>query len=413
MVLDVPAWRSRSPDGAGVRAYAADLDRLNAGKRAPFDASDGITLAEAEAVALLFNQSVRVARLRARVPVLGAKHAGLPEDPRVELDLLRILESVSSPWILASGVKFTVPLAGRLEGERALALADADAAVRAAHVAEWDLVVEVRDEWSKWSAMHERAALLEEHLRSVDEVHDIAKAQGQARQISVPQVRVLELESVTRTGELESLRRETQEQVLVLRALLGLTPYAEVLLVPELALDPQQTDRVEDELALQRESLGLALSRSEFVRADRNLRHEVSKRYPDTELGPLLESEEGIARLGAGVGFTVPLWNQNRRAIVEACATREAAQAAYGARHQELVARLARARSDIDNQALRHAWLTERLAPLADQQLADVRRLGELGDMDVLMLRDALTSVLEAKLQLLAVRHAPVLASNR
>jgi len=413
LALDVASWRARSPDGVGVREYAAHLTRLNPGKRAPFDASDGISLAEAEAVALLFNPSLRVARLKARVPKVGAQHAGIREDPRVELDLLRILEGVSSPWILASGVKFTIPLTGHLARERELALADADVAMRAALVAEWDLVVRLREEWSKWSAMHERAALIEAHLASVNEVHGIAKAQGAARQISVPQVRVLELESVARTGDLQALRGEMQAQLLALRALMGLTPYAEVLLVPDLGVDPIQTDRVQDELALQQESLELALAKAEFVQADRNLRLEVSKRYPDMELGPLLESEEGIARLGAGVGFTLPLWNRNRRAIVEACATREVARAAYQARHQELVARLARSRAELTALSLRRAWLTDKVAPLADRQLADVRRLGELGDMDVLILKDALTSVLDAKIKLLDLRLERVLASNR
>ena len=90
----------------------------------------------------------------------------------------------------------------------------------------------------------------------------------------------------------------------------------------------------------------MALAKAEFIKADRVLRHEVTKRFPDMSLGPIFESEEGVERLGLGVGVSLPLWNRNRRAIVEACATRRVARSAYQARYQDLIARLARACAD-------------------------------------------------------------------
>ena len=78
--LDVTrsAWLTRSPADPSVRAFAAALDRAEGGSQAEgFDPSDGLSLAEAEAVVLVFNPDLRQARLEANVTRATAAHAGL------------------------------------------------------------------------------------------------------------------------------------------------------------------------------------------------------------------------------------------------------------------------------------------------------------------------------------------------
>ncbi len=396
-----------------MRAYAASLSRLNEGERAEFDVADGIDVTEAEAIALLFNPDLRVARMKARVPLAGARNAGLPDDPRFELDLLRILQSVSSPWVLGTGLQLTVPLSGRLAAERAQAFADASAAERAAHLAEWEHVVALRAAWTRWSATSERVRLVEQHLESVKQILASATALQEAGQIGVAQKRVLELEQVTRTGELNGLRNRYRSELLDLKARMGLTPYADVNLTPSFAPDPTFIERVAEEARLRNGNLELALARAEYYAADKALKHEARRAFPDLEIGPAFQSDEGIERLGAGIGIPVPIWNRNKRAIAEACATRAAAKAAYVAKYEELVGRLAISRAECEATAERNLWLREEVAPMADQQLTDLRRLGELGDMDILILKDALTTVLETKFQILDARLERALASNR
>lgn len=410
---DSAAWQAEVQDAQRVGAYAASLDRLNPGTRGAFDLADGVTLAEAEALALLLNADLRVARLKARVPQLGARHAGLPEDPRLELDLLRILQSVNAPWVAVSGLKFTIPLAGRLAAEKGQARAAADSAVRAAQLAEWQTVIALREAWTEWSAVHERRTLLTAHIESIDSVLEMATARRKAGQIGAPQLRSLQIERVTRAGQLQALAATDARALLTLKAIMGLTPYAEVSLIPELGADLSERSPEAEDALLREVSLELALAKAEYVTAHHDLRLEASKRFPDMELGPLFESEEGIEKLGAGVGVSIPLWNRNRRAIAEACATRSAARAAYQARYQALVGRLAATRADRDAAVTRAAWLREQVAPLADQQLADVRRLGELGDMDVLILKEALGAVLEAKTEILDAQVDRAQAAGR
>ena len=410
---DHARWRSTSHQalhGASAMHYARTLDGQGHVGVPAFQVADGISMDEAEAIALFLNADLRAARMKARIPEVGARHAGLPDDPRFEFDLLQILEGINTPWILAGGLKYTYPLAGRLEGERFEALAKANTAVRAVHVAEGVLILELREAWAAWSKTIERIALIEAHRASVNDIVKIATVQREAEQIGAPEVRVLELESKTRQGEIMALRHKAGGQFLRLKRLMGLTPEAPIQAVPNLGLRPAPCDPATERAQIEHVSLDVLLAKAEFVEADRVLRHEVSKRFPDLELGPLLESEEGIGRLGLGVGIDLPIWNKNKRAIAEACATRAAARAIYQARYQRAVHDLAQARIDAQAAAARATWLTTEVAPLADQQLKQLRELGEIGDMDVLILSDALTKVLDTKLQLLNARADHVAA---
>src|SRR5687767_12097106 len=65
---------ARSPAGREVADFAASLSSRRPRVEA-YDPADGLTLAEAEAVCLFFNPQLRAARLKAEVPLAGAKEA--------------------------------------------------------------------------------------------------------------------------------------------------------------------------------------------------------------------------------------------------------------------------------------------------------------------------------------------------
>src|SRR5688500_8874313 len=83
--LDLEGYRAslhaRDVTGAGVRDYARRLAEGGTGPAGPYDPTDGLSLDEAEVVALFFNPQLRLARLDAAVRRLGAAEAGRWEDP--------------------------------------------------------------------------------------------------------------------------------------------------------------------------------------------------------------------------------------------------------------------------------------------------------------------------------------------
>jgi hypothetical protein len=95
------------------------LDAMNA--RAPhdaFDPSDGLSLAEAEAVALVFNRDLRAARLAAGVTRASADNGGLWRDPSLGVDFTQIVSGASQGLEAIVSVGFTLPISGRLELEK-------------------------------------------------------------------------------------------------------------------------------------------------------------------------------------------------------------------------------------------------------------------------------------------------------
>jgi outer membrane protein TolC len=404
---------SRDLGSQGVAAYAASLARLNPGAPGVFDAADGLDAAEAEIVALLFNPELRMARLEARVPLLAARHAGLPEDPELDLDLLRIVEGISSPWVLGGALRFTVPLSGRLAAERRAACADADAAVRTARAAEGRVLAGLRATWNEWTSAGERLALVGAYLEEFDSLLSIARTQREAGQIGGPELGALELERLQREDQMQVLRAAQERLEATIRRTLGLVPDAPVTLLPGFTAAAPDLDPEVERTRLRENNLELAEARARHDLAEAELALEMQKQLPDLRLGPSAESDAGSPRIGVGSGLTLPLVNANRQAVAEARARRDAARGAYEARLEMLLADLHEARAEAARLRARRAWLQARMAPRTEQQLAELRQLSELGDMDVLLLQGGLGALLDTKAQLLELRRDEALADAR
>ena len=69
------AWRDRGPSDEKVRDFARRIE-TTAPRSVAFNPKDGLTLAEGEVVALVYNPDLRVARLKAGVAQATAEHAG-------------------------------------------------------------------------------------------------------------------------------------------------------------------------------------------------------------------------------------------------------------------------------------------------------------------------------------------------
>ena len=48
------------------------------------------------------------------------------------------------------------------------------------------------------------------------------------------------------------------------------------------------------------------------------LKTEIRRQYPELELGPSFTRDDEEKEVGGEIGFNIPLWNRNRKAIAEA-----------------------------------------------------------------------------------------------
>lgn len=448
-------WPLREISVDSIREYAETL--ADGEESVPYDPSDGLSLAEAEAVALVFNPQLRLARAQAEVPLASAREAGWWPDPEFEAKVQRFAdrgartrfrfdgpsfdganagivganglsadglettppgfrrtggEFIDDPWIVSASLSITIPISGRLAIEQDWAWAEYAASWRRILISEWELLTRLRAAWLEWSTTHERIEVIRAFVEQLGAAATMTERLAAAGELKPTDARLLLVELLRQRTALQAAESEAELQRLGLLAMLGLAPEAPVELQPGVFLPriDQAPDSRRDTL-LHRDPRILAV-RAEYEAAEQRLRLEVRKQYPDLNVGPSYSFEEGLSRLGFGFGLPIPLWNHNRQAVAEATAEREAARTRAEAQIEQVFSELARAEARLRYAAQRRKMLLDEVAPLVDRQVEETRKLLGLGEVDVLVLRAALSSAVETKLELLAATLAEAQAAG-
>jgi len=400
-------WSSRAIDSEDVREFSRRLGVEGAGA-----GGSGIGQREAEAVALAFNVELRSRRAAAATALAAAEHAGLWDDPRLSLDALHVTESLADPWVIGGTVGFTIPLSGRLPVERALADAEHDLALRRVAEAEWAVASALRRTWAEWSAARLRGDLLGELIARVEAIVGVVERLEEAQALSRLEARLFKMELISRRSERVLVEARAAQLELAIKAIMGLTPDAAIELEAELAawtIEPLEGEAA----ALDARNPQLAASRAAYDVAEHNLHREIRRQYPDLQLGPAYEWDEGQNKIGLGAGLPLPILNANKQGIAEARAEREAARIAHEAALERLVSDHRQAELSHKASSAARAMVERDLLPLAQAQIDDERRLAELGELNVLLTLESLVRANETKLQLIEARLAEALAAAR
>jgi outer membrane protein TolC len=406
--LDLPAhieaWQGRSPSAEEVSAFAQRL----AGQSdiaVPIDAADGLSMREAEIVALVFNPDLRIARLRAGVTAASAENAGLWDDPELGLDIERIVESVAEPWVIASTIGFTLPLSGRLGAAKSLASAEHITSLEQVALEEWQTIQQVRATWVEWSAIRLNEELTDSFVTQLEQITGSAHRLVDAGEMDRTQAALFDLELARRRNEARLNAGERREIEATLRGLMGLSPSAPLEFVPAISIEPRSTLQSEIETLVQESNPRLTLRRAEYETAERTLALEIRKQYPDLTIGPGYADDQGESRVLLGLRAPLPILNANRQAIAEAQAQREVARAAFETEFERLMINLARSLERHQTARAIRDDLEANVVPLADRQLSDARRLAELGELDPLVLLESVVRGHDTRLALIEARQ--------
>jgi cobalt-zinc-cadmium efflux system outer membrane protein len=399
-------WISRAVNGETVAAFAARLDQ-------PTPSSSGaLALDDAAIVALALNPDLRVARAEAATALAHAEHAGRWDDPTISFDALRILESVPDRWIVGGAIGFNVPLSGRLGAERALADAEHELALRQVVEREQATLASLRKTWVEWTSEQLVLELITGLIERLEQVAALAGQLEQAGEISRMESRLFRMELESRRIEQVRIAARVAELATSIRSMMGLTPDAPVVLQPTLAVD--QVGPIDDAFAmLDERSASLAASRAAYDVAEQTLKREVRRQYPDLQIGPAYESDEGQSRLGLGLGWTLPIFNANRQAIATAVAARDAARRRHEALHERLVAEVVAQQAVLEAAREGRARIEQVILPLHEAQLDDEHRVAALGELDVLVTLESVVRDFEARQQLIEARRDEAVAASR
>jgi cobalt-zinc-cadmium efflux system outer membrane protein len=415
------AWLARTPESAEVAALAEQLGAASATTTTPFELSDGVSLPEAEAVALVYNAELRIARAKAGVTKALAENAGLWSDPTLGVDLTRIIQSVENPWKVFTTIGFTVPISGRLEVEKARAGAVDLAQLQRVAESEWQVRIALREAWIEWSAIAAHVDTTRAFVGRLEQVLEIVDAMDRSGELSRLEVRLFRVERATRASELRVVEARLLESELAVKHLMGLAPTAPMQLQPWLqaGATPQASgaaiaDGGPDLLErLAEANPSLAVSRAEYEVAEQSLALEIRRQYPDLQLAPGYGREDGNDEVLLGLSLPIPVLNANRQAIAEARAQRDVARAENEATFERLAGQLASAIIRHDAALVEREAYEREIVPLVDAQYADARKVAELGEIDTFVLLETLTQQQQAKLRLIEARRNEAMAALR
>lgn len=355
-----------------------------------FDLANGLDLSEAEIIALGFNPQLIAQRKQAEVLDAGAQLADLWDDPSIGFELRRILENVENAWLSGLTLNWSLPVSGRLALQKDHASAEAWSAWVQAAIQESGILTELRKSWLDRSIHLARLELGENYLKDLEKARAIVELLADAGEIGRSQARIIAIEQVEAEHEVHHLQTLIDHETSRIASLLGLPTLKPLRLIPSTNI-PFEIDWAADwEMKLFSNNLQLKLEQARYEIAEKRLRLEVRKQYPDIQFGPIGEMEDGEPRLGFGIQVPVPILNGNARGIAESHASREAAQAMWKASVQDSMGRIHRLRITLEEAEERHHHLSESLVPLVEQQLREQYRLAELGEFNILIFVDAL-----------------------
>lgn len=404
------AWHARTLEDASLKRFLERTRDSGHESAAAFDVADGLSLEEGRLVALFFHPRLRLARLGLELAAADAANSGVPTDPQLQATILRTRENIPDRWIVSPGLSFSIPLSGRLSAARRLADAELESEWRTVQQEEWEVRGELQAAWVEWSASLLRLEEAQGFAQSLGGLTAITRALAESGELSRTEARLLALEEAQLGTRITELRGAADRAEQRLRSVLGLAPDAPVDFVPTLAgVDPSAEFDLD---TLFERNAELARLRADYEVAERAVAHQLSRRMPDLQLGPQVESEEGQTRLGVFGTASLPFFNGNRRAIARARGLRELARAAYETEYERLAGRWAVTEARANTLAEVRADIETNLVPLVDQQVREALQMLELGESTTVLLLESLRKSREIKLALIDARVGEALARS-
>lgn len=336
--------------------------------------------------ALYLNPSLEAARARLEEVQAGIVTAGARPNPS-----LSVAPGVPSPYLF--NLDFSVPIeTADKRGHRIQAARSLDRAAR------FDLADSA---WKVRSGV--RAALLNYLVaaRSLDLLHAQEKIRGdQAKileqrlsvgEISRPEVDLVRIELSKAHLAINTLEGQLSEAKAALAASIGL-PLAGLQGIdfswPDLDSPPSAESlspaEIQRDAVLNRLDVRRALA--QYAAAEADLQLEISKQYPDLQIGPGYTYEERNNFFVIGFSTTLPLFNRNQGPIAEAEARRKEAAASFVEKQAQVIARGEGALA-VYSAALKELTEADQsLRKLQDSQVRMMQRAVSLGEEDRLSL---------------------------
>jgi len=305
---------------------------------------------------------------------------------------------------------FSVPLTGRLgyqDEVNALLAEEARTEVIAAHR---QALLKLRELHVVRVLTHRRLLVQEEVVDSTRRAAEITRRLVEAGTASALDVGLMELEISAAVDVQLGLRGREVQNDAELASLIGVharhlgQPISATELPPPAVLP---TLEVTEKIMLANHP-GLARLRARYAVAEKQLRLEIAKQYPDLDIGTTYEGDPGtdISYLGLTLGINLPIFNRNQQAIVVAEQEREKIRTEYGAT-------LSLALASLESLYERRTLLAERLQlleeyalPHAESNVNIANQSIQAGEVDILRVLEVRRSLRLLRIEVLEAEEA-------
>jgi len=398
-------FQAHDPDSADFKAYLESQ-----GYQADVWPLTQWGLRELTFSALYFHPQLDVARAQLQASQARELTAGQRPDPSVSGSVGKS-EDDQAPWIYSIGLD--IPL--QTSSKRELSLAQAQSLSEATRIeigqAAWEVRSRLLSSWLDYNASLQQSSYLQQEVDIHNEIMSMLNKRVEVGVLSNAELGVARLQLQQAQQKLIAQRGRIPELKAVLASNAGLTPET----LGRLSLAPPPTrqlqaghedqisrhgsDVLQDAALLNRLDIRAALARYEA--AERKLRLEIARQYPDITLSPSYIYEEGFHIWQLGIGALLPLLNKNKGLIEEARALREVEAAQFEALQANVIGILAQARARYFG-ALDTLEHTRQQSATSRQQLQRLTRQFDSGYADRLEVAYARLEDLQATQNLIA-----------
>ena len=288
-------------------------------------------------VALYFSPELKVARAKGYEAEAAKTSAGERPNPSIAFSPgynTSTPSGVVSPWILGLTLDFPIETFGKRGYRMSEAQHLSDAAKLAIAGTAWDVRTNLKKAMiALWQAK-ERELLAKEKSEAMDELVRISSARFKAGDIDKNELIAMQLSAQQAHIEYSAVKGQTAGILINLEGAGGLAPHALEGLNIDLSCFEQAPPEIPSSSARRMALLNRAdvlSSIAEYAAAESALRLEIARQFPDLDISPGYEYDQGDDKWQIGFQLTLPLFNRNRGAIAEADARRTTASANFNA----------------------------------------------------------------------------------
>lgn len=282
-----------------------------------------------------YNPDIEAARAKYAVVAAGKKTAAARPNPTLSVTPTRnATTTIPSPWLVTATLDIPIETAGK----RGYRMAGAGQLSRAAQLGiastAWEVRTRLRKSFLALWSTSEAQTLLQRQMVAQSNIVALLDQQlelGAIARTELTRERIAFQQS--RLALFETQNRRSQARV-DLAAAIGLPVHALDDLVFNFDIFTQTPHPPVSAEARRRALLGRAdvlAALSEYAASEAALHLEIARQYPDIDLSPGYEYDQGDNKWGLGVGVELPVINHNRGPIAEADARRNETAARFNA----------------------------------------------------------------------------------